>query len=78
MPSFSTTILLALTAFVALAGGYIFLFGLPPQLKRELEEKALETMGENKMSYGLQQGLGKIPDSDSKVSRDSLWRKSSL
>ena len=29
-------------------------------------------MGENKMSYGLQQGLGKIPDSDSKVSRDTL------
>ena len=45
MPSTSTTILVTLVLFLATAGGYIYLFGLPPWLKRELEEKALETMG---------------------------------
>jgi len=29
----------------------IYLFGIPPELKRKLERQALKTMGENKMSY---------------------------
>lgn len=29
----------------------VYLFGIPPELKRKLERKALQTMGENKMSY---------------------------
>lgn len=36
---------------MAIAGAYIYLFGIPPEYKRAMEEKALETMGENKASY---------------------------
>ena len=67
MASVSTIILISLVLALALVGGYIFLFGIPPWLKRELEEKALETMGENKMSYMVQQGMSKVPDSDQQV-----------
>ena len=45
------TTLTALAGILALAGGYIYFFGIPPEMKRKMEEKALETMGENKMSY---------------------------
>lgn len=31
----------------------IFLVGIPREAKRKMEEKALETMGENKASYML-------------------------
>jgi hypothetical protein len=41
-------------------------FGIPPQLKRQLEEKALETMGENKASYLTKSYVDKIPTSDQK------------
>jgi len=33
--------------------GAIYLFGIPPGMKRAMEEKALDTMGENKASYTL-------------------------
>lgn len=33
-------------AVVAVFAGYIYLFGIPPELKRKMEQKALETMGE--------------------------------
>lgn len=36
---------------LALVGGYFYIFGIDPETKRELERKALKTMGENKMSY---------------------------
>lgn len=42
------TVLLGIIAVVALA---VYFFGIPPQWKREMERKALETMGENKASY---------------------------
>lgn len=74
MPSFSTTILLVFTAIIGGASAYIFFFGLPPQLKREMQEAALETIGENKASYALQQGLNKVPDSQSKVRIDAAHR----
>jgi hypothetical protein len=41
-------------------------FGIPPQLKRQLEDKALETMGENKASYLTKSYVDKIPTSDQK------------
>ncbi|THZ75595.1 hypothetical protein D6C84_09055 [Aureobasidium pullulans] len=40
-----------LAAILALAVGAVYMFGVPPQWKRAMEEKALETMGENKASY---------------------------
>lgn len=42
-------------------------FGIPPELKRKMEEKALETMGENKASYLMKDAIGKVPASDQKV-----------
>jgi hypothetical protein len=36
---------------LALAGAYLYFFGIDPETKRELERKALKTMGENKLSY---------------------------
>jgi len=45
-------------------------FGIPPWLKRELEDKALNTMGENKASYMTKSYIGKIPASDQKDVRE--------
>ncbi|KAJ7837195.1 hypothetical protein B0H14DRAFT_3460251 [Mycena olivaceomarginata] len=45
---------------VALLAAYVYFFGIPPALKREMEERALKTMGENKASYVI----NKIPASD--------------
>lgn len=42
------TILAGIIGVFALA---VYLFGIPPELKRKLERSALKTMGENKMSY---------------------------
>jgi hypothetical protein len=36
---------------IALAGAYLYFFGVSPETKRKLENQALKTMGENKMSY---------------------------
>lgn len=47
----AATLLSVLAAVLALAAGAVFLFGIPPQWKRAMEDKALETMGENKASY---------------------------
>jgi len=47
----ASTYLSVLAAVVALIVGAVYLFGVPPQWKRAMEEKALETMGENKASY---------------------------
>ena len=46
-----TTILTVIAGIIALIAGYVYFFGIPPELKREMEEKALKTMGENKASY---------------------------
>lgn len=48
----------ALAGVVALIAGYFYFFGIDPETKRKLENKALETMGENKMSY---MAKGNIP-----------------
>jgi hypothetical protein len=38
-------------SILALAGAYLYFFGIDPETKRQLERQALKTMGENKMSY---------------------------
>jgi hypothetical protein len=40
-----------LAGLVALAAGYFYFFGVSPETKRKMEQQALKTMGENKMSY---------------------------
>lgn len=45
--SFST----AVAGIIAVIGLAVFLFGIPPELKRKMERTALKTMGENKLSY---------------------------
>ncbi|KAF1832967.1 hypothetical protein BDW02DRAFT_570554 [Decorospora gaudefroyi] len=40
-----------LAGLVALAAAYFYFFGISPELKRKMEQQALRTMGENKMSY---------------------------
>lgn len=47
---------------IALAGLYLYLFGISPELKRKMERQALKTMGENKMSY-LAKGPSSLPTS---------------
>jgi hypothetical protein len=42
------TILAGVIGVIALS---IYLFGIPPEMKRKMERQALKTMGENKMSY---------------------------
>jgi hypothetical protein len=47
MPGF-LTILAGIVTLLAVA---VYLFGIPPELKRKMERAALQTMGENKASY---------------------------
>ncbi|CAO2656910.1 Nn.00g057130.m01.CDS01 [Neocucurbitaria sp. VM-36] len=53
-----------LAGLVALAGAYLYFFGLSPETKRKLENQALKTMGENKMSYMAKDQINKIPSSN--------------
>ncbi|KAF1840565.1 uncharacterized protein K460DRAFT_421503 [Cucurbitaria berberidis CBS 394.84] len=53
-----------LAGLVALAGAYLYFFGLSPETKRKLENQALKTMGENKLSYAAKDQINKIPSSD--------------
>lgn len=40
-----------LAGIIAVVGLAVFLFGIPPELKRKIEIAALKSMGENKLSY---------------------------
>ena len=51
MPSAFSVILAIVAGIIGVAATAIYVFGIPPAMKRQLEEKALETMGENKASY---------------------------
>ncbi|KAF2723258.1 hypothetical protein K431DRAFT_344825 [Polychaeton citri CBS 116435] len=66
----STTIYGTIGVLILLLGGYIYVFGLPPEIKRKLEEEALDKMGENKSSYMMKDTIGKIPTSDQKDVQD--------
>ncbi|KAF2025214.1 hypothetical protein EK21DRAFT_117004 [Setomelanomma holmii] len=59
-----TQIFTVFAGILALAGAYFYFFGIDPETKRELERKALKTMGENKMSYMAKDQINKIPTSD--------------
>jgi hypothetical protein len=50
MPSFSN-LFYALSGIVIIGALVIYVFGIPPEMKRKLERQALKTMGENKTSY---------------------------
>ncbi|KAH6638232.1 hypothetical protein C7974DRAFT_423138 [Boeremia exigua] len=54
----------ALAGVIAVISLAIFLFGIPPELKRKMERAALKTMGENKLSYVAKGQIDKIPTSD--------------
>ncbi|QRC98598.1 hypothetical protein JI435_046460 [Parastagonospora nodorum SN15] len=63
----ATQIFTVFAGILALAGAYLYFFGIDPETKRALEKKALKTMGENKMSYlakGMFYQINKIPTSD--------------
>ena len=47
----AATFFTVLAGVIAVIGLAIFLFGIPPELKRKMERTALQTMGENKLSY---------------------------
>jgi len=51
MPSTIAIVFTVLASILALVAIGIYFFGIPPEIKRKMEEKALETMGENKASY---------------------------
>lgn len=45
------SILTVFAGLIALTAAYVYFIGIPPEMKRKLEQQALRTMGENKMSY---------------------------
>ncbi|KAF2151685.1 hypothetical protein K461DRAFT_279169 [Myriangium duriaei CBS 260.36] len=53
-----------LAGILAVIAGAVYFFGIPREWKRAAEEKALETMGENKASYVLKDQISKLPASD--------------
>lgn len=66
MTSF-TVIVATVIVLLAIFAGYIYIVGIPPEVKRDLERKALKTMGENKASYMMKDQINKVPDSDQQV-----------
>lgn len=69
MPS-PSAILTAFAGVIGLIALAIYFFGIPPEVKRKMEEKALETMGENKASYMLKDQISKMPASDQRDVQD--------
>ncbi|KAK7540607.1 uncharacterized protein J3D65DRAFT_615854 [Phyllosticta citribraziliensis] len=63
MPT-TTTVVSIIAGIVAALSAYIYFFGIPPAIRRELEQKALKTMGENKASYLVKDQISKMPASD--------------
>ncbi len=47
----ATTFFTGVAGAIAIISLAIYLFGIPPELKRKLERGALKTMGENKLSH---------------------------
>jgi hypothetical protein len=52
MTSF-TSILTGLAITIGILAVAVYFFGIPPEMKRKMENAALKTMGENKASYML-------------------------
>ncbi|GAB7346331.1 hypothetical protein MBLNU457_5048t1 [Dothideomycetes sp. NU457] len=66
MPSTTAIVFTILAGIIALAAGWVYFFGIPPETKRAMEEKALETMGENKASYMMKDTISRVPATDQK------------
>ncbi|KAF2096621.1 hypothetical protein NA57DRAFT_58524 [Rhizodiscina lignyota] len=66
----TTIVVSVLAGIIALVAAYVYFFGIPPELKREMEEKALKTMGENKASYLMKDQISKIPEGDQQELKD--------
>lgn len=47
----AATFFTGLAGVIAIISLAVYLFGIPPELKRKMERSALKTMGENKLSY---------------------------
>ncbi|KAE9974415.1 hypothetical protein EG328_001421 [Venturia inaequalis] len=69
MPT-TSAILTGLAGVLAVLGLAVYLFGIPPEMKRKMEKAALKTMGENKASYAMKDQISKIPASDQKDVQD--------
>lgn len=63
MPT-TTAIVTGLAGVLAVLALAVYLFGIPPEMKRKMEKAALKTMGENKASYMMKEQISKIPASD--------------
>ncbi|KAK3709273.1 hypothetical protein LTR37_011011 [Vermiconidia calcicola] len=73
--SISTYILIVLTLIIGAVTAYIFFFGIPPELKKRLQDEAFEQLGENAASNMMKQALDKVPEGDQKElkqARDKL------
>ncbi|KAK3208511.1 hypothetical protein GRF29_77g943160 [Pseudopithomyces chartarum] len=60
----AATILTVLSGMIGALALAVYLFGIPPEIKRKLERSALKTMGENKLSYMAKDQISKVPASD--------------
>ncbi|KAF1932418.1 uncharacterized protein M421DRAFT_291441 [Didymella exigua CBS 183.55] len=60
----AASFLTGVAGVIAAIGLALFLFGIPPELKRKMERAALKTMGENKLSYLAKGQIDKIPTSN--------------
>lgn len=74
MPSTVATVFTVLAGILAVIAIGIYFFGIPPEAKRKMEEKALKVMGENKASYVVK---GKTFFTPRVVPTNSLPTKSS-
>lgn len=46
MPSTTTLAFASIFVLASIVAGYVYVFGIPPEMKRKLEKQALQTMGE--------------------------------
>jgi len=70
MPT-AASIATVFAGIIALISVAVYFFGIPPELKRAMEKKALQTMGENKASYLMKDQISKMPESDQQNVEDA-------
>jgi 5,10-methenyltetrahydromethanopterin hydrogenase len=54
------SVLTVFAGIIALISAAVYFLGIPPELKKAMQKKALQTMGENKASY-LMKGISISP-----------------
>ncbi|KAI9692091.1 MAG: hypothetical protein M1820_009526 [Bogoriella megaspora] len=67
----ATTAVSIVCGIIGLLFVAIYFFGVPPEIKREAEERALKAMGENKASYLAKDQISKLPTSDQQDVKDA-------